>query len=165
VTDRPTKAHEYVFLLTKSARYFYDADAVREPHVAPRAFRGVDAKTVYRGAISGGADNRYAPGPSGYGQPEGGRNIRSVWHIATQPYPGAHFATMPEKLVERCVLAGSKAGDVMMDPFMGSGTVARVALRFGRKAIGCDLNPAYLKLADARTRVTYGLPLEGEDVA
>jgi DNA modification methylase len=168
VTDRPTKSHEYVFLLTKSARYFWDADAVREPlsqftaqylvkdwgrndsgKIAPER---KDAGTL-RGTLRRDQINQY------------GRNLRSVWHIATQPYPGAHFATMPEKLVERCVLAGSKAGDVILDPFMGSGTVARVALRFGRKAIGCDLNPAYLKLADARTRVTYGLPLEGEDVA
>jgi site-specific DNA-methyltransferase (cytosine-N4-specific) len=89
-----------------------------------------------------------------------GRNIRSVWSIATQPYAGAHFATMPEKLVERCVLAGSRPGDLVFDPFVGSGTVARVATSLGRRAVGCDLNPAYLRLAQERTRVTRGLPLE-----
>jgi DNA modification methylase len=163
VTDRPTKAHEYVFLLTKSERYYWDADAVRERQIGDgrkrgcviSAERGLQVRSV-GGVTYGGRRTEY--------QDTGTRNLRSVWHIATQPHPGAHFATMPEKLVERCVLAGSKAGDVVLDPFMGSGTVARVALKLGRRAIGCDLNPAYLKLADARTRVTYGLPL-GEDVA
>ena len=88
------------------------------------------------------------------------RNRRSVWTVNTQPFLGAHFATMPEALVEPCILAGSKAGDLILDPFTGSGTVARVALKLGRRAIGCDLNPEYLALAQQRTRVTLGLPLD-----
>jgi hypothetical protein len=160
VTSRPTKSHEYVFLLSKSQSYFFDADAVSEPSQGDSwRFTTVQSDAIGR-KPSGNQLPQHYDKP---GKPT--RNIRSVWHIATQPYPGAHFATMPEKLVERCVLAGSKAGDVVLDPFMGSGTVARVALKLGRRAIGCDLNPAYLKLADDRTRVTYGLPLEGEDVA
>jgi DNA modification methylase len=147
VRDRPTKSHEYLFMLVRSGSYFYDASAIREP-------QSDLTLSMYSHNDSGGSIN-----------PDKCRNVRSVWVYPQSHYRGAHFATMPEKLVERCVLAGSKAGDVILDPFMGSGTVARVALRLGRRAIGCDLNPAYLALADDRTRVTYGLPLEGEDVA
>jgi DNA modification methylase len=163
VTDRPTKSHEYVFLLTKAATYYWDADAVKEP-----AADSVVARAAYK---VGGVNRDASRNDSDIGRRAsfsdyvGGRNMRSVWHIATQPYPGAHFATMPEALVSRCIRAASRSGDVVLDPFMGSGTVARTALKLGRRAIGCDLNPAYLALADDRTRVTYGLPLEGEDVA
>jgi DNA modification methylase len=171
VTDRPTKAHEYVFLLTKSERYYWDADAVREPvaqflsttgEPAPRARYGGIMPAERRGGF-------YDPARHGRGAPDGrvmkepspnGRNVRSVWSIATQSYSGAHFATMPEKLVERCVLAGSRPGDLVLDPFMGSGTVGRVALSLGRRAVGCDLNREYLALADERLTVTRGLPLE-----
>lgn len=153
VTDRPTRNHEYVFLLTKSARYYYDAEAVREPAEQPDrvradAFGGkawAERQQHSEGSVFTGSETR---------------NRRSVWTVTTQPYPGAHFATMPEALVEPCILAGSKAGDLVLDPFTGSGTVARVALRFGRRAIGCDLNAEYLTLAQARTRVTLGLPLD-----
>jgi DNA modification methylase len=156
VTDRCTKSHEYIFLLSKAPTYYFDADAVKE------------AGTIAAGTLAakGSVERKAVAGvnarPPEYKVYDGLRNIRSVWNIATQPYPGAHFATMPEKLVERCVLAGSKSGDIVLDPFMGSGTVARVALRLGRRAMGCDLNPAYLKLADDRTRVTYGLPLSDD---
>jgi DNA modification methylase len=85
---------------------------------------------------------------------------RSVWSIATQPYSGAHFATMPETLAERCILAGSRPGDLVLDPFLGSGTVARCAISLGRRAVGTDLSRDYLRLADERTQVTMGLPLE-----
>jgi DNA modification methylase len=162
VTDRPTRAHEFVYLFAKQKCYFFDADAVAEP-VSDTPYGGNTA--VYKArpgrGFPGGATRMRGGTPRG-----DKRNIRSVWTIATRRLPGgAHFATMPEKLVERCVLAGSRNGDVVLDPFMGSGTVARVALRLGRRAMGCDLNLGYLKLADARTQVTYGLPLEGEDVA
>lgn len=158
VTDRPTKAHEYVFLLTKASSYYWDAEAVKEP-MAPAS------QARYGYAFGGGkADQRIAQGlvttPKGEWAYAEGRNIRSVWSIATQPYSGAHFATMPEKLAERCILAGSRPGDLVLDPFLGSGTVARCAISLGRRAVGCDLNPAYLRLADERTQVTRGLPLE-----
>jgi DNA modification methylase len=83
-----------------------------------------------------------------------------VWSMPTQPYAGAHFATMPEKLVDRCILAGSRPGDLVLDPFLGSGTVARCAISLGRRAVGTDLNLDYLRLAQERTQVTRGLPLE-----
>ena len=111
VQDRPTKAHEYMFLLTKSPRYCYDADAIQEPT---------------------------------------GANKRSVWEITTQPYPDAHFATYPEKLVEPCIMAGCPLGGVVLDPFAGSGTPMAVAQRLGRKGVGNDLNTEYLALASKR---------------
>ena len=86
-----------------------------------------------------------------------GRNRRSVWTIATQPYKGAHFATFPEALIEPCILAGSRPGDIVFDPFMGSGTVASVAQRLGRRWLGSELNPEYVKLIEERTRGTLGM--------
>jgi DNA modification methylase len=106
VTDRPTKAHEYVFLLTRSPRYFFDADAVREA-AQPRPQPDADAKTISPNGDTPWLNNRYAPGASGYGHNPAGRNIRSVWEIATQPYAAAHFATFPEALPERCIKAGT----------------------------------------------------------
>jgi site-specific DNA-methyltransferase (cytosine-N4-specific) len=156
---RPTKAHEYLFLLTKNARYYWDADAVREP-VAEASV----ARAEYRGAngtkwsdAAGYGDNeaefgvkRRACLEHGPANNPLGRNLRSVWTIATQPYPEAHFATFPEKLVEPCVLAGSKPGDLVIDPFAGSGTVGVVARRFLRRFVGIELNTAYLGLARKR---------------
>lgn len=158
VTDRPTKAHEYLFLLAKSAKYFYDADAVREP-----------ISEVSRARINQPNFANQKGGPKDYGttgtntnrsmrktienfakNPERGRNRRTVWEVATKPYTGAHFAVMPSKLVEPCVLAGSADGDTVIDPFTGSGTVAEVALKHGRNFIGCELNPEYIKLAQER---------------
>lgn len=170
VRDRPTKSHEYVFLLTKNERYFWDADAVREPYQDVNHPVGADGKFLNPRSAGGVSSKDWVP-PVGsrfkttalsreYNP--AGRNIRSVWSIATQPYAGAHFATMPEALVRRCVLAGSRPGDFVLDPFLGSGTVARVAISFGRRAVGCDLNRAYLELARERMQVTRGLPLEME---
>lgn len=146
ITDRPTKAHEYLFLLTKSPRYYYDADAIREPHTESTLTR-----------VEYGLKHRH-PADVGVGIPPvdvermgerfanpAGRNARTVWTIATQPYPGAHFATMPEALVEPCIKAGSKTGDIVLDPFGGSGTVAQVANRLNRRAILIDLNPDYIE--------------------
>jgi DNA modification methylase len=116
VIDRPTKAHEQVFLLSKSARYYYEHVAIRE------------------------AD-------SGQGA---GRNKRSVWSVATRPYPDAHFATFPPKLVEPMVLAGCPGGGLVLDPFAGSGTTLQVAVERGRNALGIELNPAYVSLAESR---------------
>ena len=115
VRDRCTKAHEYIFLLSKSERYFFDTEAMREP--------AADGET---------------------------RNRRSVWTVATRPYKGAHFATFPPALIEPCILAGSKPGDIVLDPFMGSGTTAQVALQHGRQYMGCELNPEYKALQDRR---------------
>lgn len=141
VRDRCTKAHEYVFLLSKSERYFYDYEAVREPEVCGR-MRG---PALHRDQIS-------TNGNSGLTrrQSDGFRNRRSVWTVATRPYNGAHFATFPPALIEPCILAGSRTGDIVLDPFMGSGTTASVALQHGRQYLGCELNPEYEPLQDRR---------------
>ena len=143
VTDRCTKAHEYMFLLSKSARYFYDAEAVKENKDALPDVRKRSSTFAKQGQVGGhhkGAEELSIIG----------RNRRSVWTIATQPYSGAHFATFPPKLIEPCVLAGSREGDTVLDPFGGSGTTAGVALKHKRRAILCELNPEYAALIDER---------------
>ena len=146
VRDRPTKAHEYVFLLSKSAKYFYDAVAVKEPAVSTHA----SGNGFKRGARLSYSDDAGPRGNEKQWQPTEKRSRRSVWSINTKPFKEAHFAVMPEALVDVCVLAGSKSGDLVLDPFLGSGTVAKVALVHGRRAFGCELNPEYLKIAKAR---------------
>ena len=153
VKDRPTKAHEYIFLLSKSQKYYYDMDAIKEPAAAKSAAR------YYRGAYSFARKTNESPPP---GQPPQHRadredvqysefrNKRSVWTVATKPYKGAHFATFPPDLIEPCILAGSKPGDIVLDPFNGSGTTGAVALKNGRNYIGCELNPDYIKLTQER---------------
>lgn len=188
VTDRPTKSHEYVFLLTKAERYYYDAQAIAEPVSAAMLLEmeqgydglglkdydgaGVQNPSSVKARIIANARSRHmANTPRNDGErwrvadggvaPRGlGRNHRSVWVIPTSPYPDAHFATFPPKLIEPCILAGTRPGDLVLDPFVGSGTTCAVALKLGRSAIGVDLNPAYLALASRRIRVTPGLPLE-----
>lgn len=148
VTDRPTKAHEYIFLLSKSPTYYYDADAIAEDAIHAGA-------VVTNDAGKNGQMGKYGQTRTGFLR-DGGvtvaatRNARTVWTIATQPYAGAHFATFPVELARRCILAGSAKGDVVLDPFGGSGTVAAVATGHGREAILCELNPAYAELARER---------------
>lgn len=152
VTDRCTKAHEYIFLLSKSERYFYDADAISEPSVA--GFNGstfTNGKTALNGERAG-----IGQGPRNDGDT---RNKRSVWTVPTSPYPEAHFATYPPDLIKPCILAGSRVGDTIVDPFGGSGTSAQVALELGRSAILIELNPSYVPLIEKRTDVTPGLAL------
>ena len=146
VRDRCTKAHEYVFLLSKSERYFFDAEAIKEPAVTVE-----DTRHLRRDKT---ADARLSPsGREGNGKPQAEtRNRRSVWTVATRPYKGAHFATFPPALIEPCILAGSRPGDIVLDPFMGSGTTAAVALRHGRRYVGCELNPEYLPLQQSRMK-------------
>jgi DNA modification methylase len=214
VTDRPTKAHEYVFLLSKQPRYFFDQEAVRESHTSTRWGGPTITQpptTKYAEAtadgFNGAAEALSRPGREWNAYPDGGRNIRSVWEIATQPYPEAHFATFPEELARRCIAAGCPeqvcrvcGGGVegmvetmperkskhvetvgwtscgcnyeaaldaitedeamqalnnyrpgrVLDPFIGSGTVAYVARKLGRHAVGIDLNAEYLALAARR---------------
>jgi DNA modification methylase len=151
VTDRPTKAHEYVFLLTKSARYYYDADAVREPHESlDHHLRYPNSRYAETGKWG---DNGKSGGVEG-GMNPAGRNLRSVWTIATAPYPGAHFATFPRKLVEPCVKAGCPSDGTVLDPFAGSGTTGLVAQSLGRRAVLIDLNGDYLVQAMARNAQT-----------
>ena len=149
VTDRPTKAHEYVFLLSKSARYFYDVDAIAERASFPEGNgNSAEDKYVSKG-LSG--DRRFSTkaGLHLLG-PRETRNARSVWTISTKPYPDAHFATFPPELPERCIKAGSREGDTVLDPFIGSGTTALVARQLGRNAVGIDLSAEYLTLAAKR---------------
>lgn len=211
VKDRPTKAHEYLFLLSKNRSYYYDAEAIAKPvadstandlRVAKEDFTDRRPEQDYVGSPqqgSGMLKPSYTKVPAGWDQGEGAhgtihrdgrtiryggkkytenpdqfnrtksgniykvrpyRNKRTVWTLATQPFKEAHFATFPEKLVEPCILAGCPAGGVVLDPFMGSGTTAKVALENGRKFLWFELNPKYMKIAEKRlTGVEMGLPL------
>ncbi len=149
VTDRPTKAHEYLFLMTKQARYWYDHDSIREPHTAGNTQRQLTKSTRKSDDGRVRTDAPYEIGAQRFLNPLG-RNRRTVWHIATQPFHEAHFATFPEKLVEPCVLAGCPVGGIVLDPFTGSGTVGVVACRLGRDFVGIELNPDYVEMARRR---------------
>ena len=142
VRDRCTKAHEYVFLLSKSGRYFFDGEAMKED-----AVRGHAGSDFRKGKTAIHQENRISQAERA---DDGKRNRRSVWTVATRPYKGAHFATFPPALIEPCILAGSRPGDIVLDPFMGSGTTAAVALQHGRQYLGCELNPEYKPLQDQR---------------
>jgi DNA modification methylase len=147
VTDRPTKAHEYVFLLTKSERYYYDADAIRESFLeASLNTDRVTSGQAKRDAL--GEMARTTPVGRTCGVHANGRNRRSVWEVATEPYSGAHFAVFPRKLIEPMILAGSRLGDLVFDPFVGSGTTVHVARALGRRGIGLDLK--YFDLSASR---------------
>ena len=157
VTDRPTKAHEYVFLMTKNEKYFYDIDAIKEPLTYPTA------KETYGSKHQHAQNNQYSHSGRDYdGSKLGGRNKRSVWNVNTKPYKGAHFATWPEDLVKPMVLAGCPEGGVVLDPFSGSATTGKVANDLGRNYIGIDRNPNYVDLAKHRL---LGLPAPTEDHA
>lgn len=143
VRDRCTKAHEYVFLLSKSDRYYFDSDAMQEPAV----YGGSGRESEKRGEFN---DKGQSPGREPFRAIRETRNRRSVWTVATRPYKGAHFAVFPPALIVPCILAGSAPGDIVLDPFMGSGTTAQVALQHGRQYIGCELNPAYEALQAER---------------
>jgi DNA modification methylase len=157
VEDRCTKSHEYIFMLTKQPKYYYDHQAIKEAAVGkPHA---------------PGNKNRTQPNDKGARDPalepdrvwaaDGKRNRRSVWTVTTKPFRGAHFATYPKDLIEPCVLAGCPVGGTVFDPFTGSGTTAIVAMTHNRKFIGCELNPEYVKLAEARIAEEVPNTLEG----
>lgn len=172
VRDRCTKAHEYVFLLTKSDRYYFDQDAILEPcspntHArlsqnvqdqigsqrAHAGERGADRpmKAVGRKLAAGNdATKNNASFDAAMAIMPSHRNKRSVWTIPTESFSGAHFATFPQALVEPCILAGSRPGDLVLDPFMGAGTTAVVAERLARRWVGCELNPEYAAIAERR---------------
>jgi len=152
VNDRCTKAHEYIFLFSKQEQYVYDRDAIREP-IKPTTNgkagvrRSGNSKT--RSRDHWGVPHEPINVTVKYNEIKGA-NKRSVWSVPTRPYKGAHFATFPPALIEPCVKAGSRVGDIVLDPFMGSGTTAEVALRHGRRFLGCELNPEYKQLQDER---------------
>ena len=145
VTDRPTKSHEMIYLLSKSVRYHYDIDALREPQQSLGETH--NGKAGYREGHptkqNGYVGMRRALHPLG-------ANCRDVWTVASRPFPGSHFAVMPEEIAERCVLAGSAPGDTVLDPFAGSGTVGLVANRHRREFVGIELNPEYADMARRR---------------
>ncbi len=172
VTDRCTKSHEYIFLLTKSAKYWSDFDAIRELASTTRPDLLAWGERPDIGYPNGEQSRRRAKVPGGWDTGAGGhgtihrtgrteaqyvdaevsttRNKRSVWTVATQPYPDAHFATFPEELPKLCILAGCPVGGTVLDPFAGSGTTLAVAVSLGRQAIGIELNPEYAKLIEKR---------------
>lgn len=155
VTDRCTKAHEYLFLLSKGPRYHYDAAAIAE--AVAREFWDETVGPAYMTAKDGriGGGKRQGNGPM-----DGTRNRRSVWTVATQPFREAHFATFPPALIEPCILAGCPKGGTCLDPFGGAGTTGLVADRLGRNAILIELNPEYAEIA--RKRIHGDAPLFAE---
>ena len=148
VTDRCTKAHEYIFLLSKSKHYYFDSNAIKQPYkenTKPGSqFGGKKGNSEF------GMKSRMQKSEQGYFEMKDGANMRSVWTIPVRPFRGAHFATFPEKLPELCIKAGSKEGDIVLDPFFGSGTTGWVAQRLGRNWLGIELNPDYIKIAEER---------------
>jgi DNA modification methylase len=170
VTDRCTKAHEYLFMLTKSAKYYFDNQAIQEDAKTPpgatwaeRKAAGATAGNVIVGDAKRNGTQRVVHGKgvtSNLTRQDGKRNRRSVWTIPTKPFRGAHFAVMPEALVEPCILASSRQDDTILDPFTGSGTVAVVSLRYDRNYIGTELNPDYVDIA--RQRITDDNPMFNE---
>jgi len=149
VTDRPTKAHEYIFLLSKSSKYYYDAEAIKEPLARP------EEPLRKTPAVFGGQNKHDGYGTRKYSGNEyvgtyTGRNKRSVWIVSTKPFPEAHFAVFPPDLIEPCILAGCPVGGTVLDPFLGSGTTLLVARRLGRSGIGIELNPDYCAMASRR---------------
>lgn len=159
VVNRPTTDHEYLFLLSKSSKYYYDADSIREPHVTfseqskmrgGRNHFGKKNGTPEMGKNRGNSNLHTARWDQAF-HPLG-RNRRTVWSIPLSKFPDAHFAVFPEKLAELCIQAGSPTGGVVLDPFMGSGTTANVARRLGRRFVGIDISPEYCEMARARLR-------------
>lgn len=180
VRDRCTKAHEYLFLLSKSERYYFDSDAIAEPLAeasierlsqptleqqggsfrvpgktngpmkAVGSKRNSFARTTKQTAGAHGQKPQHRPDREQIDYGTGTRNKRSVWTVPTMPFKEAHFATFPERLIEPCILAGAPVDGVVLDPFMGAGTTAVTAQRFGRRWVGCELNPEYAAIATRR---------------
>jgi DNA modification methylase len=145
VRDRPTKAHEYVFLFAKSERYFWDAEGVREA-VKPTSGQRMRAPKLGAHRVDGNYETVTA---KAYAR-VCGANLRTVWTITPRPFKDSHFATMPVELAERCIRAGSREGDVVLDPFSGAGTTGVACLRLGRSYLGIELNPEYLEMSRRR---------------
>jgi len=185
VTDRPTKAHEYIFLMSKSERYYYDADAIKEPaiytdklesgYAPPGQVPHSTSRPLYKDARS--YNGKHSDKQRGHGRRHAGfnerwddaevnglvsakRNKRTVWNIATEPYAEAHFAVFPSEIPRLCIVAGSRPGDTVLDPFHGAGTTAMVAKNLGRVYIGAEINEDYIKMSTKRLAQDI-LPLAG----
>lgn len=160
VTDRPTKSHEYIFLLAKSEKYFYDNSAMQEPATYHGPNGAVKSPYGQGFARSGNKYRKPRPGSErlNLGAQAGGipwegkptRQRRSVWSVTTKPFKGAHFATFPPDLIEPCIKAGCPEGGIVLDPFFGAGTTGLVATKLNRKFIGIELNPGYAEMARER---------------
>ena len=148
VQDRCTKAHEYIFLLSKSHKYYFDHVSIKEPLKGEPETRNKNAEGYQADYAYG---ERFSKGERVFGA-DGMANKRSVWTVNTKPYAGAHFAVFPQDLIEPCIMAGAPIGGIVLDPFMGSGTTAQVAQDLGRQYLGCELNPEYKPLQDKRLR-------------
>lgn len=152
VKSRPTKAHEYIFLMSKSQSYYYDAEAIQENVTGNAHPRGTGRNSkAMRNATGSRQNASFSSAISGLVER---RNKRSVWTVATSPYKGAHFATYPPELIKPCILAGSRPGGIVLDPFFGSGTTGRVAEDMGRRWLGIELNEEYRTLIEERTAQT-----------
>lgn len=164
VTDRPTKAHEYIFLLAKSQKYYYDADAIAEPAAydgrKDEQFKG--SIKNYDGVMPNGQPQSFAQNGHPRWNKDGDgnriRNKRTVWTIPTQSFSDAHFATFPPALITPCILAGAPVGGVVLDPFAGSGTTGKVAIELGRKAILIEPKAEYVEMIERRCKTNIGLP-------
>jgi DNA modification methylase len=145
VQDRCTKAHEYIFLLSRSQKYYYDHESIKEQSTSKS--EGIR----FGGNKYGDNDDpKYATKSGNVSKEYEVANKRSVWSVPVKPYSGAHFAVFPQELIEPCILAGAPVGGIVLDPFMGSGTTAQVAQNLGRQYIGCELNTDYKPLQDKR---------------
>ena len=153
VTDRPTKSHEYIFLLTKNPRYYYDHEAIKEDAIWSEEKRAGLGRLNYSGKRQGAEGT----GQEAFVAIVDKRNKRSVWTVNTKPYKEAHFATYPPELITPCILAGTKEGDTVLDPFSGSGTTGEVALQHGRNYIGLELNAEYAELSRKRLSEAVGM--------
>ena len=153
VQDRCTKSHEYIFLMSKSQKYYYDIDAIKEDAVTAGNVGG-----SFQGRQGGAEYHAQGGGVGSEAKEYLNKNKRSVWTIPVKPYAGAHFAVFPQELIEPCIMAGAPIGGIVLDPFMGSGTTAQVAQDLGRQYLGCELNPAYKSLQDKRiSQLSLGL--------
>lgn len=148
VQDRCTKSHEYIFLLSKSQKYYYDIESIMEP-VSTSTMERLSQPNLDQQIGSNRVPGKTNGNMKAVGQADL-RNRRSVWTVTTKPYDGAHFAVFPSDLIEPCIMAGAPVGGIVLDPFMGSGTTAQVAQNLGRKYLGCELNPEYKYLQDKR---------------
>lgn len=148
VRDRCTKAHEYIFLLSKGPRYYFDCQAIKEPAIKGAAGSSFNKGKTAAHQLGRSSDKDRAD--------SGTRNRRSVWSVATRPFKGAHFATFPPDLIEPCILAGCPESGTVLDPFLGAGTTALVAANHNRNYIGIELNPEYVELAKKRLEISGG---------
>lgn len=158
VTDRPTRSHEYIFLLTKSEKYYYDHEAIKEPSVCGHPPRGAGCPgtrahhrpSAPKGSFNGKTEQMSDTGQNAFRAVTEMRNLRDVWTVGAEPFPEAHFATFPPKLIEPCVIGGCPEGGTILDPFFGAGTTGFVARKHRRKFIGIELNPEYVAMAEKR---------------